>query len=99
MERAEATGVRRRYLVEGEVQGVGFRFFVVRQADRCGVRGWVRNLREGSVEALGAGSPEALAQFEAALRRGPPLARVERVRVEELPEDSALEALSSFEIR
>jgi len=89
--------VRRRYLVEGEVQGVGFRYFAVRRALRIGVSGWVRNLPDGRVEALAEGTEEALAEFEAALRRGPDMALVTNVQVDENSDET--EVLTSFIIR
>ncbi len=63
----------------GQVQGVGFRYFAETTAVGLGLRGFVRNLRDGRVEALAEGSPDALATFEHALRTGPAHARVERV--------------------
>jgi acylphosphatase len=89
--------VRRRYLVEGEVQGVGFRYFAVRRALRIGVSGWVRNLPDGRVEALAEGSLALLAEFEAALRRGPDMASVTNVQVVEISDET--EVLTSFIIR
>lgn len=77
-------GAARRYLVSGTVQGVGYRWFVRRAAADLGVVGWVRNLPDGSVEAEAAGSPEALAAFEARLREGPPGAAVRTVEVQQL---------------
>jgi acylphosphatase len=68
-----------RLVIHGRVQGVGFRAFVVRQATRLGVRGWVRNRRDGTVEALLIGEPGALAAAETACRRGPTLAAVHEV--------------------
>jgi len=64
VERLEAT-------VRGRVQGVGFRYFVVRRALELGVVGWVANVADGSVRCVAEGSPEALDTFEAALRSGP----------------------------
>ena len=69
----------RGYQVRGRVQGVGFRWFVRSAAGRLGISGHVRNLPDGSVEVHAKGSSEALADFEAALRRGPPGARVDDV--------------------
>ena len=89
--------MRRRYLVEGEVQGVGFRYFAVRRALRIGVSGWVRNLPDGRVEALAEGTSTALAEFEAALRRGPDMALVTNVQVDENSDET--EVLTSFIIR
>jgi len=65
--------------IEGRVQGVGFRDWLLREAQRRGVQGWVRNTREGAVEALVAGEEAAVQSLLTACRRGPPLARVERI--------------------
>lgn len=65
--------------IHGRVQGVGFRDWVVRQAQALGLDGWVRNLRDGGVEALIAGDPARLDQMLEALRRGPSLAQVDAV--------------------
>ncbi len=78
-----ASGVRSERLhvsIAGVVQGVGYRAFVAREAWALGVAGWVCNQTDGSVEVLAVAAPEVLAQFEGALRRGPPGARVEAVR-------------------
>jgi acylphosphatase len=64
--------------VSGVVQGVGFRAFVVREARRLGLAGYVRNREDGSVEAAAEGPEEKLRQLEAALRRGPSGSRVTR---------------------
>jgi acylphosphatase len=69
-----------RIVVEGRVQGVAFRDWAVRTARGLGVDGWVRNRRDGSVEALLAGSGTAVAAMVEACRHGPPLARVDRLR-------------------
>ncbi len=69
-----------RILVEGRVQGVGYRDWMMREARRRGVSGWVRNRADGSVEALVAGDAAAVAALLAACRRGPPLARVDALR-------------------
>jgi len=73
----------RRYLIEGRVQGVGFRYFTRRTARRLGIAGYVRNLPDGSVEALARGSDADLEALERRLREGPPGARVESVGVSE----------------
>ncbi len=65
-----------RLMISGRVQGVGFRAFVERQARRHSVRGWVRNRRDGTVEALVIGDETMLAAMEAACRRGPSMAMV-----------------------
>ena len=89
--------MRKRYLVEGAVQGVGFRHFTWRTATRLGLTGWVRNLRDGRVEAVADGDPPRLSQFEAELRKGPSMASVTNLLQAEIPDKS--ERLNSFEIR
>lgn len=79
-----------RYLAQGIVQGVGYRYFVQRQAEMMGLTGWIRNLPDGSVEAYAVGSDEELARFEAALRRGPRHAEVTSLTIEEAPVDGRL---------
>jgi acylphosphatase len=73
----------RRYRIEGRVQGVGFRYFTRRAARSLGVRGQVRNLPDGTVEAIADGSAEALEALERSLRAGPPGARVDDVKVQD----------------
>lgn len=75
--------VARRILIGGRVQGVGFRFFVEERAGVEGVHGWVRNRPDGRVEVRLEGDAEAVDRIEAALRRGPPGARVESFDVQE----------------
>ena len=69
----------RRYLVRGRVQGVGFRFFVEREAHMLGVAGWVRNNFDGTVEVLAMGTREQLLGLRSRLREGPRAARVDAV--------------------
>ena len=69
----------RKYVVSGRVQGVGFRYFVQQKAGKIGVTGWVRNRPDGKVEAEAEGDAAQLDAFEAALREGPPLSRVDHV--------------------
>ena len=69
----------RRYVVRGRVQGVGFRFFVEREAHMLGVAGWVRNNFDGTVEVLAMGSREQLMGLGSRLREGPRAARVDAV--------------------
>ena len=68
-----------RYLVSGRVQGVGYRYYVVRQADALGVAGWVRNLPDGRVEVVATSGVPALAAFEGRPWEGPPASRVNSV--------------------
>jgi len=69
--------------VRGFVQGVGFRFALVREAQLRGVAGWVRNRPDGAVEAAFEGSPDAVDSMIRWCRQGPRGARVERVQVSE----------------
>ena len=71
--------VARKFIVSGEVQGVGFRFFTQRLAARHQVTGYVRNLQDGRVEALAEGSPESVEGFKHDISVGPAHARVEQV--------------------
>jgi acylphosphatase len=73
----------RHVVIRGRVQGVGYRAFVEDQALRLDLEGWVRNRRDGSVEAVFAGTEEAVAAALAACRRGPLGARVDTVDQEE----------------
>jgi acylphosphatase len=88
--------VARHLQITGRVQGVGFRYSMQREAERLDVQGWVRNRRDGSVEALVQGSESAIAAITDWARRGPPGARVENVRVANV---DAEENLVSFELR
>lgn len=66
-------------MVRGDVQGVGFRYFVQRNADQLGLRGWVRNNDDGTVEVVAEGQRPELEQLKRALEEGPRMAHVERV--------------------
>jgi acylphosphatase len=85
------------YLVKGRVQGVGFRWFVQREAAEIGLRGWVRNTQEGHVEVVAAGKPEELAELKDALRKGSRGSRVDTVVEHELAEHEGAQ-LGAFEI-
>jgi acylphosphatase len=69
----------RRFLVRGRVQGVGFRWFVEREAHILGVAGWVRNNADGRVEVFAQGTPAQLAGLRSRLQAGPRAARVDNV--------------------
>ena len=79
----ETGAIVRRVVVEGSVQGVGYREFTRRAALRLGVSGWVRNRSDGAVEALICGSPVAVEALVAEMRSGPRSAVVRRVKVTE----------------
>jgi acylphosphatase len=73
----------KRFIVRGRVQGVGFRWFVEREAHILGVAGWVRNNANGSVEVLAQGTRDQLAGLHSRLREGPRAARVDAVETAE----------------
>ena len=77
--------MRRRVRVRGVVQGVGFRWFVMREARRRDLRGWVANEHDGTVRVVAEGPPEAIAALRSALEVGPAGALVERVSAVEMP--------------
>jgi acylphosphatase len=88
-ERLEAT-------VHGYVQGVGFRYFVVRRANELGITGWTANETNGTVTVVAEGSARALDELTRHLRAGPPGANVDSVVVNRLP---AVGGLRGFSIR
>jgi acylphosphatase len=81
--------------IHGRVQGVGYRWSLCAEAEALGLRGWVRNRRDGSVEALLQGLPEAVEKLTAWAQQGPPAARVERVLKTNRPDDDG-EVLNGF---
>ncbi|CAN5492250.1 acylphosphatase [soil metagenome] len=85
------------YFVKGRVQGVGFRWFVQREAAELGLRGWVKNTDQGHVEIVAAGEAELLAELKAALHKGSRGSRVDAVIVDELVESEGAQ-LGPFEI-
>lgn len=87
----------RHYLIKGRVQGVGFRWYVQREAAALELKGWVRNTDDGHVEVVAAGDAEVLAELQSALHKGSRGSRVDAVIEHELA-DSEAESLGSFEI-
>lgn len=83
--------VAKRFFVSGVVQGVGYRFFVIRSAQRIGITGWVKNLKDGRVEAYAIGSAKALKDFRRELGRGPAGASVDDVSEEQAGVDARFE--------
>jgi acylphosphatase len=79
---AESGDVRLTAIVEGRVQGVGFRAFVIDRATPLGLTGWVRNRWDGTVELLAEGERGALERLLSAVRRGPPSAYVTNVKTD-----------------
>ena len=82
------SGITRRVVIRGRVQGVGYRAWVDHQARRRGLHGWVRNRRDGSVEAVFDGADEVVANMIASCRKGPASARVDDVAEEAAPADA-----------
>jgi len=85
----------RRFIVRGVVQGVGFRWFVVRKARALGLTGYVRNVGDGTVEVVADGPGPALVALEGELQQGPPGAEVANVGREEW----LAGPMASFEVR
>ena len=85
----------RRFLVRGRVQGVGFRWFVEREAHMLGIAGWVRNNHDGSVEIFAQGTRDQLSGLHSRLREGPRAARVDAV---EVSDENSATGLNSFRI-
>lgn len=83
------------FRIRGRVQGVAFRYFTRLEAQRLGLRGWVRNCADGSVESVAIGSRDPVDLFEQALRKGPTGARVDSVQRYEMQGSASAE---SFEI-
>ncbi len=93
----EDTAIRAyRWVISGRVQGVGFRWFVLRTAQRLGVTGWARNLWDGGVEVMGQGTVSILHDFEKEIRKGPLLSNVENG--EKIEVTSEVSTFKSFEI-
>lgn len=84
-----------RFVVSGQVQGVGFRYSAMAQARRLGLTGWVANRPDGAVEGVVGGDAAVLGRFREWLQQGPPAARVERVDWAE----AAAPPAAGFEIR
>ena len=90
--------ITRQIRVTGHVQGVGFRYAIAREAQRHGVRGWVRNRRDGTVEALLQGEADAVRRVVEWARLGPPAARVDTLS-ERYPEPGREARCEGFEAR
>jgi acylphosphatase len=85
------------FLVKGRVQGVGFRWFVQREAAELGLNGWVKNTDQGDVEIVAAGEETLLAELKVALRKGSRGSRVDAVVEHELAESEGA-SLGPFQI-
>ncbi|MEO8138051.1 MAG: acylphosphatase [Gemmatimonadota bacterium] len=96
MARQPAGRMTLRYLVRGRVQGVGFRYFVLRHATALGLVGWTRNLPDGRVEVVAEGEAPALETLEGQLRVGPPHSQVDAVEKSEILDNITVH--TAFEI-
>ena len=86
-----------RLIIKGRVQGVGYRYFAMKEAEKLGIKGYVRNLPDGSVEVVYIpDNPEAEQAFLESLKKGPFLARVDSIEKTEI---TLPDGLSGFEIR
>jgi acylphosphatase len=79
--------ITRHLRITGRVQGVGYRASLMGVAGQLGLKGWVRNCRDGSVEAIVQGTPQAIEDITAWAQQGPPHARVEQVKMSEAEEE------------
>ncbi|KAA3617446.1 MAG: acylphosphatase [Calditrichaeota bacterium] len=84
-----------KYIVEGRVQGVGFRWFVLTAAQKLNILGTVRNTRNGNVEIFAQGTINNLEQFKSNIKKGPALSRVDSIK--EVPENIN-DSLKIFEV-
>lgn len=85
------------FLIKGRVQGVGFRWFVHREAADLGLKGWVRNTDAGEVEIVASGDPADLEELKSALKKGSRGSRVDAILQHELAESEAA-SLGPFQI-
>ena len=87
--------IRIRVNITGRVQGVFFRAKTKQEADRIGIKGWVKNLSDGSVEAVFEGEPIKIAQMTEWCKKGPPFSRVDHVHTET---ETTLSHFETFDI-
>jgi acylphosphatase len=83
--------------IEGRVQGVGFRYFTRKTAQKYSINGWVMNMSDGTVEAVLAGKKKSVADMMDELRRGPATARVKGMK--EAPIDGDVDDFNSFTVK
>lgn len=86
----------KKYIIKGQVQGVGFRYFTTHLANRIGVYGYVKNLRDGSVEVYAIGTEQQLTTLKAGLLKGPSYSYVQNIIEEDMQVDPVY---NSFNIR
>lgn len=79
--------ISKHLIISGRVQGVGFRHFTYKTAQELGIKGWVKNLRDGTVETVFTGLPENVFTMKERLKEGPPRARVQHIEEMEMTTD------------
>lgn len=89
--------ISKHLIISGRVQGVGFRHFTYKTARELGIKGWVKNLQDGTVETVFTGSPENVNTMKERLKEGPPRARVQHIEEVELTTDT--DSFQDFSIR
>lgn len=80
--------ISKHLIISGRVQGVGFRYFTYRTAKELNIKGWVKNLQDGTVETVFTGSPENVYNMKEKLKEGPPSAKVQKIEEVELTTDT-----------
>lgn len=86
---------RQHMIVSGKIQGVFYRDYVRREAEKRQITGWVMNMQNGTVEILAEGSDSALAELQKACRKGPLMAHIEDIKI---TESTATEEFEDFDI-
>lgn len=89
--------ISKHFIISGRVQGVGFRYFTYRTAKNLDIKGWVQNLRDGTVEAVISGSKKNVSEMIGKLKEGPPSANVQDI--EEVDKPANTDHLEDFSIR
>lgn len=89
--------ISKHLIISGRVQGVGFRYFTYKTAKELGIKGWVKNLQDGTVETVFTGSPEDVNTMKERLTEGPARAKVQHVEEIELTTDT--DSFNDFSIR
>lgn len=89
--------ISKHLIISGRVQGVGFRHFTYKTARALGIKGWVKNLQDGTVETVFSGSPQDVNRMKERLKEGPPRARVQNIEEVELTTET--DSFQDFSIR
>lgn len=89
--------ISKHLIISGRVQGVGFRYFTYRAAKELNIKGWVKNLQDGTVETVFTGSPENVNNMQEKLKEGPARAKVQNI--EEVEPTTDTDSFQDFSIR